>query len=127
MQGENIPFNKQLENHKATISRMVGASGDNQTTNNLLKKCLYYVGLGSNDYLNNYFLPQRYPTSKTFTLDAYAKALVTQFSEQITVSFFEYIFLTSAHEFIFFLFSMIISRLCTIMEQENLSCLEWET
>ncbi|OAY25024.1 GDSL esterase/lipase At1g29670 [Manihot esculenta] len=82
--GENIPFNKQLENHKATISRMVGASGDNQTTNNLLKKCLYYVGLGSNDYLNNYFLPQRYPTSKTFTLDAYAKALVTQFSEQIT-------------------------------------------
>ncbi|XP_021655915.2 GDSL esterase/lipase At5g45670-like [Hevea brasiliensis] len=81
--GENIPMNKQLQHHQLTISRMAGIIGDNKTTQTRLNQCLYYVGMGSNDYLNNYFLPERYPTSKSFTPQAYAQALVAQYSEQI--------------------------------------------
>lgn len=82
--GQNIHFNQQLQNHQITITRMGDILGNKDAALNQLKQCLYSVGMGSNDYLNNYFMPERYPTSKTYTTpEAYAKALVEQYSTQL--------------------------------------------
>lgn len=83
-QGDNISFNRQLQHHRITISRLTQLFRNTTATTNYLNKCLYSVGLGSNDYLNNYFLPFSL-TSTLFTPEQYATALITQYSDQIRV------------------------------------------
>ncbi|KAK6937986.1 GDSL lipase/esterase, partial [Dillenia turbinata] len=49
-----------------------------ETSNNLrryLSKCIFYSGMGSNDYINNYFMPNYYSTGSDYTPKAYATAL----------------------------------------------------
>uniref|UniRef100_A0A803M2D3 GDSL esterase/lipase n=1 Tax=Chenopodium quinoa TaxID=63459 RepID=A0A803M2D3_CHEQI len=41
-------------------------------------------GLGSNDYLNNYFMPNYYSTPNQYTPAAYATALLQEYSRQLT-------------------------------------------
>ncbi|KAF9624375.1 hypothetical protein IFM89_010542 [Coptis chinensis] len=43
-----------------------------------LRQCIYSVGLGNNDYLNNYFMPQMYSTSRQYTPVQYADVLLIQ-------------------------------------------------
>ncbi|GJV24387.1 hypothetical protein Tco_1377082 [Tanacetum coccineum] len=40
--------------------------------------------MGANDYINNYLMPENFPTSRIFTPDQYAAVLVNQFSLQLT-------------------------------------------
>ncbi|XP_050367382.1 GDSL esterase/lipase At1g29670-like [Argentina anserina] len=96
--GARISLDGQLKNHEITISRIADILGD-RGANRLqrsyyssikqwlakrhLNQCLYSIGMGSNDFINNYFLPQHYNTSKSFTTEQYAEALITQYSEQI--------------------------------------------
>ena len=61
---------------------MVGS----ESAANHLNKCFYWSVIGSNDYLNNYFMPQYYNTSSQYTPDKYAEALIKQYSQQIMVS-----------------------------------------
>jgi hypothetical protein len=84
-QGDRISLNEQLQNHAATLSRLTQLLGTKQAAENYLNKCLYYVSLGSNDYLNNYFMPSNYTTSRLYTPDQYAKVLIDQYSQQIKV------------------------------------------
>lgn len=78
----------QLRNHNITISHMRVLQGNNMKyTNEYLNKCIYIVGMGSNDYLNNYLLPKYYPSSRLYTPDQYAANLIRQYSHQLTVSF----------------------------------------
>nr|GEX72379.1 GDSL esterase/lipase At1g29670-like [Tanacetum cinerariifolium] len=42
------------------------------------------VNMGSNDYINNYLMPENFPTSRIFTPDQYAAVLVKQYSLQLT-------------------------------------------
>lgn len=51
-----------------------------------LSKCMYYAGLGSNDYLNNYFMPNMYPSSYDYSPKTYASLLLEEYSRQLTVS-----------------------------------------
>eukprot|EP00258_Populus_trichocarpa_P031483 XP_024447502.1 GDSL esterase/lipase At1g29670-like [Populus trichocarpa] len=81
--GDRISLNEQLQNHAATLSRLTQLLGTKQAAENYLNKCLYYVSLGSNDYLNNYFMPSNYTTSRLYTPDQYAKVLIDQYSQQI--------------------------------------------
>eukprot|EP00257_Ricinus_communis_P026270 XP_025013684.1 uncharacterized protein LOC8267205 [Ricinus communis] len=82
--GQNMDLDQQIKNHQITISRMISILGNNETAaTKQLNRCIYGVGMGSNDYINNYFLPENYPTSKTFSLDSYAKALISQYSKQL--------------------------------------------
>ncbi|RDX96776.1 GDSL esterase/lipase, partial [Mucuna pruriens] len=76
--GEDISFGLQLQNHKSIVSKINKKLG-NQAQQHL-NKCLYYVNIGSNDYLNNYFLPEHYPTSKTYSPEQYAVALAKEYS-----------------------------------------------
>ncbi|KAL3616971.1 hypothetical protein CASFOL_039365 [Castilleja foliolosa] len=81
--GARIDFTGQVNNYKNTVSQVVQILGDEDTAADYLSKCIYSVGVGSNDYLNNYFMPQYYTTSQRYSPDQYADILIQQYSEQI--------------------------------------------
>lgn len=68
------------------MSQVVELLGDEDTAANYLSKCIYSIGLGSNDYLNNYFMPQFYSSSRQFTPEEYADVLIEAYAEQLRVS-----------------------------------------
>lgn len=79
--GVRIPLDEQLVNHQTVNSRISSSLGNQGPS--YLKSCLYMINVGSNDYLNNYYLPENYTTSKQYTPEEYAKALIQQYSQQI--------------------------------------------
>lgn len=86
MQGGRVSFTGQVNNYKTTVSQVVNILGGEDAAANYLSKCIYSVGLGSNDYLNNYFMPSTYSTSRQYTPDQYADVLIQQYAQQIRVS-----------------------------------------
>lgn len=50
-----------------------------------LRKCIYIVQIGNNDYINNYLLPQLYPSSHLYKPEQFATILIQQYSEQLKV------------------------------------------
>lgn len=83
MQGDRISLDRQLLNHVTTISRISALQSNKTFTAEYLKKCIYLSNIGSNDYINNYLIPNNYPTSNTYTVDQYATVLVQQYSQQL--------------------------------------------
>ncbi|XP_041024747.1 GDSL esterase/lipase At5g45670-like [Juglans microcarpa x Juglans regia] len=81
--GGRISFSGQVRNYQNTVSQVVNLLGDEDSAAQYLSKCIYSVGLGSNDYLNNYFMPQYYSSSRQYTPEQYADVLIQQYSEQI--------------------------------------------
>nr|AFK47139.1 unknown [Lotus japonicus] len=81
--GPDICWEQQLSNHKAIISKIAKKLGGNDKAQQHLNKCLYYVNIGSNDYINNYFMPEHYSSSRTYTPSQYAQVLRRQYSKQI--------------------------------------------
>ncbi|KAL1210574.1 GDSL esterase/lipase [Cardamine amara subsp. amara] len=67
--GERISLREQVDNHWTAIIRAA-------VPTTKLKKCLYTISIGSNDYLNNYFLPQSL-TRRLYTPDQYARSLIS--------------------------------------------------
>jgi len=67
-----------------SIMRMF--SGNTSRVANHLSKCIYFAGLGSNDYLNNYFMPNMYSSSYYYSPKTYASTLLEDYSRQLTVS-----------------------------------------
>ncbi|KAI9177712.1 hypothetical protein LWI28_018410 [Acer negundo] len=82
--GARISLNMQLKNHRITVSRIRSILGDNKSTANLLNKCIYTVGMGNNDYINNYF-SQYYPTRSMYTPEQYSTLLFQEFSHQLKI------------------------------------------
>lgn len=81
--GQRVTFSGQVQNYKTTVSQVVELLGDENTAADYLKRCIYSVGLGSNDYLNNYFMPQFYSTSRQYTPEQYADDLINRYSDQL--------------------------------------------
>ncbi|KAK7332117.1 hypothetical protein VNO80_28865 [Phaseolus coccineus] len=81
--GDNIHLEKQLRNHRVIYSKIVKKLGGSKKAKEYLNKCLYYVNIGSNDFINNFFLPQLYSSSRTFTLERYTNLLIKKLSENI--------------------------------------------
>ncbi|PWA48178.1 Lipase, GDSL [Artemisia annua] len=81
--GARISFGGQVNNYKNTVSQVVDILGDEDSAASYLRQCIYSVGLGSNDYLNNYFMPNYYQTSNQYTPEQYAGVLIQQYSELI--------------------------------------------
>jgi phospholipase/lecithinase/hemolysin len=79
--GGRISFSGQVNNYQNTVSQVVNILGDEDTAADYLKKCIYTVGMGSNDYLNNYFMPQYYSTSRQYSPEAYADVLIQQYTQ----------------------------------------------
>lgn len=79
--GDRIWLDRQIRNYMMTILRiqfMVFGP-----VSNYLNKCLYTVNIGSNDYLNNYFMPQYYPSQRLYTPDQYANLLISRYRSQL--------------------------------------------
>uniref|UniRef100_A0A5B7AP81 GDSL esterase/lipase n=2 Tax=Davidia involucrata TaxID=16924 RepID=A0A5B7AP81_DAVIN len=81
--GGRISMDGQVNNYKNTVSQVVELMGDEDSAANYLSKCIYSVGMGSNDYLNNYFMPAFYTTGRQYTPDQYADVLIQQYSQQL--------------------------------------------
>ncbi|KAL0398403.1 UNVERIFIED_CONTAM: GDSL esterase/lipase [Sesamum radiatum] len=81
--GARIDFTGQVNNYKNTVEQVVNILGDEDSAANYLSKCIYSIGVGSNDYLNNYFMPLYYSTSRQYSPDQYADVLIQQYSQQI--------------------------------------------
>ncbi|CAI0475265.1 unnamed protein product [Linum tenue] len=77
--GERISFSGQVRNHQDTM-------GTEETAAKHLSKCIYSFGLGSNDYLNNYFVPLVYTTALEFTPEEYADDLIRTYTGHLQVS-----------------------------------------
>ncbi|XP_038891276.1 GDSL esterase/lipase At1g29670-like [Benincasa hispida] len=83
--GQVSSIKKQLENHNYTISQMHGLLGSKTKITSYLKRCLYTIQIGSNDYLNNFFMPKLYQTSSQYSPKAYAIALNKELSTQLKI------------------------------------------
>ncbi|KAL5096983.1 hypothetical protein RYX36_001310 [Vicia faba] len=83
--GADIDLGFQLQNHKTIIARFAIMLGGAQQASQYLNECLYYVNIGSNDYINNYFLPQFYSTSRVYSPNQYAQDLIGRLSQSIKV------------------------------------------
>ncbi|XAR66625.1 Triacylglycerol lipase [Bertholletia excelsa] len=81
--GGRVSMSGQVNNYKNTTSQVVNLLGDERSAADYLRKCIYSVGLGSNDYLNNYFMPAFYSTSRRYTPEQYADVLIQEYSQQI--------------------------------------------
>ncbi|KAL1292476.1 hypothetical protein HN51_060901 [Arachis hypogaea] len=82
--GDNVELEKQLQNHKVIISEITKQVGGRvENVEERLKKCLYYVNVGSNDFINNYFLPQHYRSSEKYSPEEFAAELVKQYSQHL--------------------------------------------
>lgn len=85
-------MNQQVENFARTVEELRRLfRGNNNTLNGYLSKCIFYSGLGSNDYLNNYFMTDYYSTHSQYTPQAYATALLQDYCKQLSVSGFKLI------------------------------------
>ncbi|KAL3522588.1 hypothetical protein ACH5RR_015422 [Cinchona calisaya] len=83
--GARIPFSGQVNNYINTVRQIVNILGDENTAADYLSKCIYSVGLGSNDYLNNYFMPLFYSTGRQYTPEQYADVLIQQYAQQVQI------------------------------------------
>ncbi|PWA74418.1 SGNH hydrolase-type esterase domain-containing protein [Artemisia annua] len=77
--GNRISLDRQLRRHKSVVSRLFQL----RKKMTLLKKCIYVINIGSNDYINNYFRPDFYNSSELYTKDQYADVLIKQYSRQL--------------------------------------------
>ncbi|KAL5539279.1 hypothetical protein UlMin_042744 [Ulmus minor] len=80
--GDNVNFDQQLKNHQITVSRLAKKYG-NSKAKKYLNKCLYWVGMGHNDYLNNYFMPKLYSSRSRYNSREYARLLTDRYHDQI--------------------------------------------
>ncbi|KAF9624468.1 hypothetical protein IFM89_011476 [Coptis chinensis] len=71
-QGENLSFGKQIKYFEDTVL-LKKFSTDFQ---NDLSKSIFYISIGSNDYINNYLQPANYNSSQIYTPQQYADLLV---------------------------------------------------
>lgn len=79
-----IPFNQQIRNFENTLDQITDRLGADGVAA-AISKCLFFVGMGSNDYLNNYMMPN-YNTRNQYNPQQYADLLVQQYTIQLTVS-----------------------------------------
>ncbi|KAL0442588.1 UNVERIFIED_CONTAM: GDSL esterase/lipase [Sesamum latifolium] len=80
--GDVINFDQQLSNHEVVIARMAKLLGSKRVAKNHLRRCIYSVGMGNNDYLANY-LPQYYAVTTPYTPDQFASLLIAHYSKQL--------------------------------------------
>ncbi|EXB81486.1 GDSL esterase/lipase [Morus notabilis] len=84
--GAHASMNEQVSNFADTVQQMRRFfRGDTNSLNSYLSRCIFYSGLGSNDYLNNYFMRDFYSTSSQFTPKAYASSLIQDYTRQLTL------------------------------------------
>ncbi|KAJ7949729.1 GDSL esterase/lipase [Quillaja saponaria] len=83
--GAHTSMNEQVTNFGNAVLQMRRFfRRDVNALNSYLSKCIFYSGLGSNDYLNNYFMPDFYSTSSDYAPKAFAAVLLQDYARQLT-------------------------------------------
>ncbi|XP_052292953.1 GDSL esterase/lipase At1g71691 isoform X6 [Citrus sinensis] len=77
-----IPFDQQIRNFQNTLDQVTDNLGASDVSN-AIARCIFFVGMGSNDYLNNYLMPN-YNTKNQYNAQQYADLLVSEYSRQLT-------------------------------------------
>ena len=77
-----IPFNQQIKNFEQTLDQLSRKLGGAPRLAPTLARSIFYVGMGSNDYLNNYLMPN-YNTRNEYNGDQYSTLLVQQYAKQL--------------------------------------------
>lgn len=88
-QGDRLSLATQIRNHKAIITRITNLQNNKTLTDGHLKRCIYLSNIGSNDYINNFLIPELYPECHKYSSDEYAAILVRQYSQHLTVSIYD--------------------------------------
>lgn len=78
-----IPFSQQIRNFQNTLDQITGNLGATDLSK-AIARSIFFVGMGSNDYLNNYLMPN-YNTKNEYNAQQYADLLVEQYARQLTV------------------------------------------
>ncbi|XP_017434806.1 GDSL esterase/lipase At1g29660 isoform X1 [Vigna angularis] len=81
--GDNIDLENQVSNHRAIFSEISEKLGGSENATEYLNKCLYYVNIGTNDYLFNYFFFPIYLTRLFYTPQQYADTLLVRLFKYI--------------------------------------------
>ncbi|XP_075517249.1 GDSL esterase/lipase At1g71691-like [Primulina tabacum] len=77
-----IPFNQQIKNFESTLDQITGILSAPDVSQSVAKS-IFFIGMGSNDYLNNYLMPN-YNTKYQYNAQQYADLLSQQYSQQVT-------------------------------------------
>ncbi|CAN4120997.1 unnamed protein product [Withania somnifera] len=77
-----IQSNQQIKNFENTLDEITDNLGAPDVAQ-VLAKCMFFVGVGNNDYLNNYLMPN-YDTKNRYNGQHYANLLVQQYTQQLT-------------------------------------------
>ena len=84
-QAGRIPFDQQIQNFESTVGEIAGtAAGGAAAAADMVGRSIVFVGMGSNDYLNNYIMPN-YDTASRYTPRQFADLLVRRYASQLTV------------------------------------------
>ncbi|KAL9666578.1 hypothetical protein QQ045_000913 [Rhodiola kirilowii] len=81
--GARTPFSGQVRNFQTTVSQIVNILGSEEAAAHHLSRCIFSIGLGSNDYLNNYFMPLVYSSSSRYSPEQWADLLIQQYSQNL--------------------------------------------
>lgn len=91
-----IPFNEQIRNFQNTLDQITNNLGAVDVAN-AIGRSIFFVGMGSNDYLNNYLMPN-YPTKNQYNGQQFADLLVQQYHQQLMViNFLDFTFFKLYH------------------------------
>ncbi|KAI3983736.1 hypothetical protein MKX01_001140 [Papaver californicum] len=83
--GNRINMDAQLDNFANTRNYIISRLG-NRGSNNFLAIALFVVVMGSNDFINNYFIPfLSIPEQKMLTPETFVDLLISRFRLQLTV------------------------------------------
>ncbi|KAI3704378.1 hypothetical protein L1987_74596 [Smallanthus sonchifolius] len=77
-----MSFDDQIDYFENT-TKVIKAKTGEQAANNLLNKAVYFIGMGSNDYINNYLQPFL-PDGQQYTPDEFLAVLNLKLAEQFT-------------------------------------------
>ncbi|CAO2205536.1 unnamed protein product [Urochloa humidicola] len=79
-----IPFNQQIGNFEATVAQIAAvAAGGAAAAADTVARSIVFVGMGSNDYLNNYLAPN-YDTRRRYDPTQFATLLTGHLAAQLT-------------------------------------------
>ncbi|KAL7602810.1 GDSL esterase/lipase At1g71691 [Lactuca sativa] len=79
---DRLPFNQQIKNFEDALDQITEHLGAVDVSQ-VLSQSLFFVGMGSNDYLNNYLMPN-YPTRNQYDGQQFADLLSKEYTSQLT-------------------------------------------
>ncbi|XP_020082135.1 GDSL esterase/lipase 7 isoform X1 [Ananas comosus] len=82
--GSRVTFNGQIELFAKTLMLQLPLLIPNsEALSQYIANSLFVINIGSNDYINNYLLPNLYTSSRTYSGDEFAQLLIANFATQL--------------------------------------------